>query len=296
MIRHNNENPEIILFDCDICGKVFDCQSNLKNHLSHSKMCMSDDNYKPFPCMQCDKSYKNKKGLTDHMKEYHELLKPFKCDICEKQFISKVKLKRHKWIHNADDAFSCKICNQTFKAKSYVRTHMKNMHPGVVMEKEEKAVEPKVPDPEEEKLRTCDECGKVFRTLFQLNKHLTIHTGEKSFLCDICSKSFRTKKDLGQHKISHSEGRDIACDECGNMFRHRNHLSKHIKRVHTSKKNYACDECGKTYKTSSGLKDHYRIHTGETPYSCDLCGDSFRTWEIWNGHKMKHKKLLQIKD
>ena len=62
----------------------------------------------------------------------------------------------------------------------------------------------------EEKKNSCENCGKVFTMMYQLNNHkLKAHSDTpKSFFCNICKKSFHFRHDLNHHlKLSHNEKR-----------------------------------------------------------------------------------------
>jgi uncharacterized Zn-finger protein len=79
----------------------------------------------------------------------------------------------------------------------------------------------------------CNVCSKKFKYKSNLNTHLLIHVGRKSYVCEVCGKAFRT---LGSHKshISiHSEQKKYKCDKCPNQYynysRLRVHLRTHVR-------------------------------------------------------------------
>ncbi|XP_023601256.1 zinc finger protein 416-like [Myotis lucifugus] len=90
-----------------------------------------------------------------------------------------------------------------------------------------------------ELLYECNKCRKLFRQIFNLNRHKRVHTREKLY----------------------------ECRECGKSFRRRAHLTVHL-RVHTGEKLYDCRECGKSFRQSAHLTEHVKVHTGEKPYEC----------------------------
>lgn len=46
---------------------------------------------------------------------------------------------------------------------------------------------------------SCTECGKRFRSLGQKNKHLPVHTNERTFICKSCPKSYKRCQALYKH-------------------------------------------------------------------------------------------------
>lgn len=61
---------------------------------------------------------------------------------------------------------------------------------------------PEMPDKNVQGLR-CQICQKSFPRLFNLERHMMIHTGEKPFPCPICPHKSRQKADLQKHMIRH---------------------------------------------------------------------------------------------
>ncbi len=53
----------------------------------------------------------------------------------------------------------------------------------------------------EENERACQWCGKDFRTLCDLRRHVIIHTGEKPFTCFYCDIAYSRKEKLRDHCV-----------------------------------------------------------------------------------------------
>ncbi|XP_061606818.1 zinc finger protein 70 isoform X1 [Phyllopteryx taeniolatus] len=144
-------------------------------------------------------------------------------------------------------------------------------------------------EPSEDRPHHCLECGKTFRLISSLKKHIRIHTGEKPYPCSVCGRCFRESGALKTHLRIHTGEKPYSCSECGNCFRHLDGLRKH-RRTHTGEKPYVCAICGKRLSRLQHLKHHQLIHTGERPCCCPFCNRSFKEPAALRKHIRTHRE------
>ncbi|CAJ1064081.1 zinc finger and BTB domain-containing protein 17 [Xyrichtys novacula] len=144
-------------------------------------------------------------------------------------------------------------------------------------------------EPSGDRPHHCLECGKTFRLISSLKKHIRIHTGEKPYPCGVCGRRFRESGALKTHLRIHTGEKPYSCSECGNCFRHLDGLRKH-RRTHTGEKPYVCAICGKRLSRLQHLKHHQLIHTGERPCCCPFCNRSFKEPAALRKHIRTHRE------
>ncbi|KAJ8363003.1 hypothetical protein SKAU_G00118340 [Synaphobranchus kaupii] len=220
---------------------------------------------KPYKCTQCQKLYKRRGHLKDHMR-IHTGEKPYKCAHCEKCFSTNSVLIRHLSIHTGEKPYKCTQCEKLYKRRGHLKDHMR-------IHTDEK---PK-----------CTQCEKCFRMNSALMKCLHIHTGEKPYKCTQCDKSYNTRRSLKDHMRIHTDEKPYMCTQCEKCFCTKSVLVRHL-RIHTGEKPYKCTQCVKCFNRKSDLKNHLRIHTGEKPYNCTQCEKCFSTNSLLIRHLRIH--------
>ncbi|XP_076251895.1 zinc finger protein 711-like isoform X2 [Rhynchophorus ferrugineus] len=194
-------------FQCDVCGKNYQTQRNLKRHyLTHTgmphvchicgkgkkrktyKYCeksekpMTKSQKSSFPCEICGKIYASRTIVNYHVLT-HNPDKKFQCNDCGKLFANKSILGDHRRIHRL--SYKCKFCNKAFAYAASLETHI-NSHTG-------------------EKPHKCTICEKRYSNKSHLKEHIRIHTGERPYICSICGKTFAVKGNLNGHLKTHSK-------------------------------------------------------------------------------------------
>uniref|UniRef100_A0A8D8WPG4 Zinc finger protein 226 n=1 Tax=Cacopsylla melanoneura TaxID=428564 RepID=A0A8D8WPG4_9HEMI len=165
-------------------------------------------------------------------------------------------------------------------------------------------------------IHACDQCGKKWRTVSELNAHIKTHSDLRPYVCEICGQGYKLKKALDVHVGMHNGVYPFTCHFCNKSFTQKVGLQKHIpihtgysrfqcdlcgkrfihqksfqihKMVHSGEKNIKCNVCGLAVLSSSHLTRHYRVHTGERPYQCTICGKRFAEKYNLNAHQKIHQ-------
>jgi len=161
---------------CELCGKNFTKQSRLQAHIDSIHK-----NIRNFKCPHCDKAFKTKIHLDNHLLQ-HTGEKPFHCNQCGENFRHKLSLISHQRIHSDSRPYVCDKCGRAFRDNSTLKAHTR-VHSG-------------------DKPYKCNLCEKSFTQRAGLNYHKIVHTGVKPYKCSHCDYATAKKASLLSHNKS----------------------------------------------------------------------------------------------
>ena len=177
-VHHSEEREKV---PCHYCGKLF-VQGSLKSHLKSCfipkgqtrcdkcKKCFQENeehSCEKFICKICGHFTFSIKGMKEHHKSYHEIVKKIPCTLCGKEYREK-DMKRHMLTHQ--DKQECPQCGVKVRQ---LNSHIKTVH-----------------TPDEEKKYQCQDCGKGFMEqrkldIHKMNMHLKLKPHRCRYGCDI---------------------------------------------------------------------------------------------------------------
>ena len=195
-------------FCCDICGSKWNNKQHLEKHFNTH--CQKRNG--KFNCSLCDKSYRERNRIVEHMHVVHFTMGKEKrhiCQWCGKAFTRRGCLIKHeRSVHvSKRTLYQCDKCDKTFSTTSKLKLHILT-HNGI-------------------KKYSCDFCGKKFGQVSSLLRHKPIHSGEKKHSCSYCDFKCIQLYSLKRHILTHTGQKPHECDLCGEQFRLTKHKRKH---------------------------------------------------------------------
>ena len=304
-LKENYEKLADGKVSCKLCGKIFNFEIHLKNHLKyihHQKMI-------PEPEMIKNEQIKNEPKKKSSA--------GLKCEKCQRIFRNENVLKKHD-LHcnktvttNAElkpknDMTKCEICQKNF-LKKFINIHMETMHSGH-----------QEPTPKEKSSEiTCTKCKEILPNVKLLERHM--YTFHQSKICHICDKKFQDHESLENHLAKdHTEKNEdnepqqkpkppaevkqkssFSCEKCHKPFQYLKSLKNHTCQKSPLKfdKPVECENCGHSFIYAKRLKDH---KCGSRPSknlkSCEYCEKKFSYETSLKTHIFKeHMDQLKAK-
>lgn len=171
-------------------------------------------------------------------------LSQHKCQFCARQFAYKSLLDRHSLTHTGRRPFPCNMCSKRFCKKQDLQSHMKthvDEFPFVCSncfqgfhEKIEKMEHENQCKVRRYECYLCKKYSTPFKT--DLQQHIRIHSGQKSFECDNCDKKFASVSNLKRHILTHEPKKPsvavFKCEFCPKKYTRKGSVLRHVKSSH----------------------------------------------------------------
>ncbi|CAL8128401.1 unnamed protein product [Orchesella dallaii] len=177
----------------------------------------------------------------------------FPCGECNKKFPKMTKLYSHLLLHEkqySEKSSPCCFCHQSIILEQTRSLHMTLHHPSILTTETPFACEE-------------NECGSSFKTLSELNNHLTSHS-KPIQACSICNWGYLNGELLKLHQLLHTpplkDGR-YPCSVCTTKPKCLKALQAHYNTRHGSHLGcFPCSKCGLRLAKEAYLKKHLKKH------------------------------------
>ncbi|VEN35911.1 unnamed protein product [Callosobruchus maculatus] len=259
------------IHECTQCTYKTRRSSDIRRHLitNHPEVA---DNRILSRCIYCNKTFKSKLGLDDHIVKRHPDFiasvssKILECTQCTYKTTYVKCLRDHLMIKHPEISgnrirTTCIYCNKTFKSKLGLNDHIVKRHPDFIASVSSK-------------IRECTQCTYKTTYVKCLRDHLMIKHPEISgnrirTRCIYCKKTFKVKQGLDDHIVK----------------RHPDFIASVSSKIHE------CTQC--TYKTtkSSNIRRHLITNhpevAGNLPSRCIYCNKTFKSKQALDDHIVK---------
>ena len=168
-----------------------------------------------YNCSSCTKTFLSKRAKINHIRTVHEGIPRKKCKYegCNFQTNDYGKYIPHLFTdHGEGEKLECLHCKQDFTNERVYDYHITNKH--------------------EPKRYQCSECGRWYKTKFNLQEHWEKYHGSvPEFMCHICGKISADQKVLDAHIKSHSQeevSKAEILEEIGKAQKQAKQRKKHL--------------------------------------------------------------------
>ncbi|XP_077466815.1 PR domain zinc finger protein 10 isoform X2 [Stigmatopora argus] len=230
--------------------------------------------FRPFKCKHCEKDFRDKDKLEQHLRVHGRNSFLFPCHLCNKTFLTDTALDDHLLMHAGNRAHPCLLCTDIFDGADELKDHL-----------EVHVVDGNF---------TCPSCKKTFPDFIQVKKHMRCFHSEKLFPCPNCEKAFCRPDKLRLHMLRHSDRRDFLCSTCGKQFKRKDKLREHMQRMHNPER-----EAKKAERSHRAKSQKMKIPTNDFEsfmFKCRLCMMGFRRRGMLVNHLSKRHPDMRVND
>lgn len=165
---------------CSYCDLFFTCNNCKEKHIFQEHRRETD-----WICNKCTYTTNNRACLIQHFRSHS---KKFSCETCSKKFSIPYRLKVHQ-MNQRHGIYSskllvklqCFLCPSSFATDVGLTEHQRHVHG--------------------ESLSHCDVCGKTYRNMRSIRRHIQLHA---RINCSICQGLIRLKQ-IKEHMKKHSK-------------------------------------------------------------------------------------------
>ena len=156
-------------------------------------------------CKLCEYSCAGVCALNEHHRSAHRV--QF-CPVCNKGFNTQTSLDKHSYVHG-ENKFVCDVCGKAFSFSSRLEQH-KLTHKDVRL------------------FCMKPTCGRFFKSMGDLNRHVNQHNAIVLCHCDFCTYSNVDKRNTESHMRTHVKGNEwYSCHLCGKKFQFSTQKLRH---------------------------------------------------------------------
>nr|CAI5868646.1 unnamed protein product [Callosobruchus analis] len=312
-------------FVSSVTSKVHKCtkcnfETTMCTHLKRHLMTHAET---PGTCTHCDRSFRSKSLLDNHLIKKHPKFissvtnKIHKCTVCSYETTISTNLRNHLLIHTKTSAI-CRFCQAMFKSKTSVDDHILRKHPTFIASVTSKIHECakctfKTVYTNNLKIhslrhlqdsRACLQCNTIFKRQITLDEHiLRRHPNyiscvtSKIHECTLCAFKTTLSGRFKKHLLKHSEP-SSTCTHCNLTFKRKHWLDNHVIRKHpnfidsVTSKVHECILCGFKTTISAYFKRHMLKHP-ETSSNYRFCQATFKSKTSVDDHILrKHPNFI----
>ena len=136
----------------------------------------------------------------------------------------------------------------------------------------------------------CSLCDYTSTGVYNMKRHLLVHSGLKPYSCHQCEYSCSAAKDLRRHIFTHSGEKPFLCDQCNYSSTQACTLKRH-RMMHNGERPYDCKQCERLFKEKRDLTAHmYKQHNAERPFICSHCEYACTRADNLKRHERTHAK------
>ena len=276
--------PRLKNSNCKMCNAAFSCVSLLRQHVSikHFGIAM-------FVCDTCKKAFTNRFSLKKHLQRYPDKNCVFNCENCDKVFRSDHDLDCHARFHHK--LHTCQLCNTEHGGLKNIKLHMTSHHPFVTYfvcstcntffsSKRQRLAHEKYykglcnNDPER-----CTVTSDQTDDIPMSHTLMICHHYSFNITCDLCGALFNTQYQLSTHlKNNH---RAITCQLCGVVcYKGVAEMNAHFGDTHPGTPYFICLNCNSLFANAGIRNSHQEYYEGSCVSNCAVCDQK-------EGHKLK---------